>query len=101
MLVDGLLERTAQRQPDAEALVCDGRRLTYAQLDAAVNHVAAGFSQLGVARGDRVAIYLENGVEAVLSILGALRAGAIFVPVNPTTKGQKLGICCGTAAQRC
>jgi long-chain acyl-CoA synthetase len=91
LLVDGLLERTAHRRPDAEALVSNGRRLTYAQLDAAVNQVATGFRQLGVARGDRVAIYLENGVEAVLSILGALRAGATFVPINPTTKGQKLG----------
>ena len=38
-----------------------------------------------------MAVHLENGIEAVLSILGALRAGAVFVPINPTTKGSKLG----------
>jgi long-chain acyl-CoA synthetase len=91
LLVDRLLERAAARTPDAEALVCAGQRLTYAQLEAEVRRVAAGFAALGVRRGDRVAIHLENGIEAVLSILGALRAGAVFVPINPTTKGEKLG----------
>jgi amino acid adenylation domain-containing protein len=91
LLVDLLLRRAAQASPDAEALVSGGRRLTYAQLDSATDTVAAGFQSLGVVRGDRVAVHLENGVEAVLSIMGALRAGAAFVPINPTTKGAKLG----------
>jgi long-chain acyl-CoA synthetase len=91
LLVDDLLHQAACRRPDSEALVSGGRRLTYGELDAAAGRVAVGFRSLGVARGDRVAIYLENGVEAVLAILGALRAGAAFVPINPTTKGQKLG----------
>jgi long-chain acyl-CoA synthetase len=91
LLVDQLLHRAAERCPDSEALVSGGHRLSYAQLDIATARVAAGFRSLGVARGDRVAIHLENGVEAVLSIMGALRAGAAFVPINPTTKGQKLG----------
>ena len=91
MLVDRFLAEAAATWPDSEALVSGGRRLTYSQLDAAANRVASGFRSLGVARHDRVAIHLENGVEAVVSILGALRAGAAFVPINPTTKGQKLG----------
>ena len=91
MLVDRLLERAAARTPDAEALVCAGQRLSYAQLEAEVRRVAAGFAALGVRRGDRVAIHLDNGTDAVLSIFGALRAGAVFVPINPTTKGEKLG----------
>jgi long-chain acyl-CoA synthetase len=91
LLVDRLLERAAARTPDAEALVCAGQRLSYAQLEAEVCRVAAGFAALGVRRGDRVAIHLENSTDAVLSILGALRAGAVFVPINPTTKGEKLG----------
>ena len=90
MLVDRLLAEAAAKWPDSEALVSGGRRLTYSQLDTAANRVASGFRSLGVGRHDRVAIHLENGVEAVVSILGALRAGAAFVPINPTTKGQKL-----------
>ncbi|HYX68568.1 MAG TPA: AMP-binding protein, partial [Terriglobales bacterium] len=42
-------------------------------------------------RGARVAIYLENGVEAALAIFAALKAGAVFLLVNPTTKPEKLG----------
>ncbi len=91
MLVDGLLQRAAQARPESEALASGGHGLSYAQLENATSRVAAGFRSLGVARGDRVAIQLENGVEAVLSIMGALRAGAAFVPINPTTKGEKLG----------
>ena len=91
MLVDGLLQRAAQANPESEALASGGHRLSYAQLENATSRVAAGFRSLGVSRGDRVAIHLENGVEAVLSIMGALRAGAAFVPINPTTKGEKLG----------
>jgi long-chain acyl-CoA synthetase len=91
LLVDRLLRHTAERSPDAGALACGSQRLTYADLEMAATRVASGFRSLGVARGDRVAIHLENSVDAVLSILGALRAGAAFVPVNPTTKGEKLG----------
>ena len=88
----GSSDAAAERAPDAEALVCGGRRLTLrAARRARPIGVAAGLRSLGVRRGDRVAIHLENSVEAVLSILGALRAGAAFVPINPTTKGEKLG----------
>jgi amino acid adenylation domain-containing protein len=90
LLVDHLLRTTAERTPAAQALVCGSTRLTYAELDEATDRVASGLRGLGVARGDRVLIYLENGVEAVLSILGALRAGAVFVPINATTKAEKL-----------
>ena len=90
MLVDRLLDRAATRTPDAEALVSGGERLTYAQLDGEARRLAAGFAALGVTRGDRVAIHLENGTDAVVSIFAALRAGAVIVPINPTTKAEKL-----------
>lgn len=90
MQVDQLLTRTAERTPVSEALVSGGRRLTFAELDDAARRVASGLQCLGVKRGDRVAMHLENGVEAVLAIVGALRAGAVFVSINPTTKSEKL-----------
>ena len=90
MLVDRLLSLAAERTPEAEALVCAGQRLSYGELDAAAMRVAGGLRALGVHRGDRVAIYLENSIEAVASIFGAMRAGASFVPINPTTKCDKL-----------
>jgi long-chain acyl-CoA synthetase len=90
LLVDGLLEAAAARFPDREALVCAGRRLTFAALDDSVNRWAAGLQRLGVVRGDRVAIHLENSIDAVVAIYGTLRAGAVIVPINPTTKSEKL-----------
>lgn len=100
MLVDTFLAEAAQQFPDKVGLVSGQRRVTYRQLDEAANAVAAGLRALGVLPGDRIVIHLENGVEAVLSIFGALRADAVFVPVNPTVKAEKLAYVvnnCGAA----
>ncbi|HXG46707.1 MAG TPA: AMP-binding protein, partial [Methylomirabilota bacterium] len=54
------------------------------------NRLAQALVARGVRRGDRVAIYLPNAVEAVVAIFAALKADAVFVPVNRTTKAEKL-----------
>ena len=90
VLVQDFLELSAARLPDKVALVCDGRRLTYAEIDSAANRLARAMVGLGVRRGDRVAIHLPNSVEAVVSIFAILKAGAAFVVINPTTKRDKL-----------
>jgi long-chain acyl-CoA synthetase len=89
--LDADLRRAAAAAPDKEALVAGDRRLTFARLDAAADALAARLHALGVERGDRVAVLLPNGVEAAVAIYGALRAGAAFVPLNPTIKADKLG----------
>ncbi|MDO8184244.1 AMP-binding protein [Conexibacter sp. JD483] len=88
--LDDDLRDVAQRDPEREALVVGDRRLTYAQLDREVDRFAAALQQLGVARGERVAIVLPNGAEAAVAIYGVLRAGAAFTPLNPTIKADKL-----------
>ena len=90
LLVDGFLEATASRSPDDPALVCGASRLTFAELECGVGRVAAGLARLGVRRGDRVIMHLENNVDAVMAVYGSLRAGAVIVPVNPTIKSEKL-----------
>jgi acyl-CoA synthetase (AMP-forming)/AMP-acid ligase II len=67
-----------------------GAGLTYAALDGHANALALALAAAGVRRGDRVAIYLENSVEAVVALFAALKAGAVFVVINPTTKADKL-----------
>jgi long-chain acyl-CoA synthetase len=84
------LRAAAVRDPDRVALVSTGRRVTYGELDRLVDGAAAGLRELGVERGDRVAIVLPNGVEAAIAIYGVLRAGAAFSPLNPTIKHEKL-----------
>jgi amino acid adenylation domain-containing protein len=90
MLVQDTLYQNALRIPDKVALICDGQRLTYADVDAMTNRLANALIEHGVQRGDRVAIYLNNSVEAVAGIFATLKAGGVFVVVNHTTKRDKL-----------
>lgn len=89
-LVRDFLEYSADRLPHKTALICDGRRLRYADLEDLANRLAHALVDLGVKRGDRVAIFLHNSVESVVGIFGILKAGATFVVINPTTKQDKL-----------
>lgn len=89
--LDEDLRAAAARAPEREAVVAGERRMTYGELDAAASALAARLRELGVARGDRVALVLPNGVEAAIAIYGVLRAGGAFTPLNPTIKGDKLG----------
>lgn len=95
MLVAEFLEHSARRRPDKTALVCGARRLTYAELDAQANGIAGVLLEAGVRRGDRVAVYLDNSVEAVVALFAVLKAGGVFVIVNPTTKPDKLAYIVG------
>jgi amino acid adenylation domain-containing protein len=88
--IERFLEDSARRLPDKVALVCGDRRLTYLEVDRSANRFARGLIDAGVRRGDRVAIFLDNSVEAVLGIFATLKAGAVFVVINPTTKADKL-----------
>jgi long-chain acyl-CoA synthetase len=89
-LVHHLLEASAERFGNREALTGDGRRITYAELDREAACVAAALVTAGVERGDRVVVFMDNSVETVASVFGALKAGAVFSIVNPTTKRDKL-----------
>ncbi len=89
-LVQEFLENSARLRPNHPALICDRRRLTYAEIDRMANRLAATLIDLGVRSGDRVVIQLPNSVECVVSIFAALKAGAAFVVVHPGVKRHKL-----------
>ena len=90
MLVQNFLERTARRLPGKTALVCGRQRLTYADVEAQANRLANALRAAGVRRGDRVAIVLGNRIETVVAIFAALKAGAVFVVLPPTTRDERL-----------
>lgn len=90
MQLEEFLEVSVDRFPDKDALVTETQRLTYRVLEEQANRLAHSLMELGVQRGDRVAIYLENSVEAVLSIFATLKAGGVFLVVNSSTKVDKL-----------
>jgi amino acid adenylation domain-containing protein len=91
------LALTAARVPERTAIVAGERRLTYRELHETSSCVARGLIALGVERGDRVAIQLENCVEAVVAIYAVLKAGAAILMVNPSTKAQKLSYILGNS----
>jgi acyl-CoA ligase (AMP-forming) (exosortase A-associated) len=88
--LETFLEQSAARQPGKTALVCGRERYTYAEIETDSNRLAHGLIAAGLERGDRVAICLENSAECVVSIFAALKAGGVFMPINPTTKADKL-----------
>jgi long-chain acyl-CoA synthetase len=89
-LVHHFLEHSAKRFPDKTALVCGEERLTYGQVNAQANRLARHLIASGLRRQDRVAIFLDTSLEAVISVFGALKAGGIFVMLSPTMKAKKL-----------
>lgn len=90
MRVEEFLRRSAARTPGKIALVAGGQRLSFKELDVASDRLAATFVARGVRRGDRVAVFMDNCAEAVVAIFAALKAGAVFSPVNASTKADKL-----------
>lgn len=90
MQVEEFLECSAARFPDKLALIAGSRRVTYRDLDCQANRLAYSLVELGVRRGDRVAIWMDNSVEAVVALFASLKAGGVFVLLNPTTKTDKL-----------
>ncbi|MCM6772590.1 amino acid adenylation domain-containing protein [Nocardia sp. CDC159] len=74
--------RQARRTPDAVAVVST-RTLSYGELDAESDALAAVLRSRGVRRGDRVAVLLERGPELLVAIFAALKCGAAYVPIDP------------------
>ena len=90
MLLHQLFEHSVKQAPDKVALVFEGTSHTYADIDRKATQLAAVLQQRGVQPGDRVATFLDNSVEAVVGIYAALKCGAVFMPINPLTKRDKL-----------
>ncbi|WP_207943232.1 AMP-binding protein [Actinomadura sp. KC345] len=74
---------SAGRTPDREALVTGSTRMTYRELDAAVNRTAAALATTGLTSGDRLVLMAANSAEFVVAFYAAAKLGAIIVPVNP------------------
>jgi amino acid adenylation domain-containing protein len=90
MRVEQFLKNSARRFGDKVALVAGGARFTYRDLDRASDRLAAALAEHGIARGERVIVFMDNCREAVIAIFAALKAGAVFSPINPSTKAEKL-----------
>ena len=91
------LEETVTKYPETEALVATWRneRYTYREFHDIYRRAAKGFMKLGVAKGDRVAIWATNYPEWVITQFATAMIGAILVTVNPAYRSHELDYCIG------
>src|SRR6266508_2176927 len=82
-LLQHLLTESAQRLPEKAAVQFQGEKLTYRQLERCTNQVARTLQAAGVQRGDRIGIYLHKSLSSIISVFGVLKAGAVYVPLDP------------------
>lgn len=90
LLIHRLIEAQAVRQPDAPALVAGARRLSYGELNRRANQIAHGLRRRGVTPGALVGLCLDRCAEMVVGLLGVLKAGAAYVPVDPAQAAVRL-----------
>ena len=90
-LLPDLIRLSAERFPDLPAITHGKETVHYSELHDAVADFAGGLMNLGLQRGERVAIYLEKRFETVIASFGAPAAGGVFVPLNPLLKPEQIG----------
>lgn len=94
------VETHAARTPDREAVRGDAHSLSYGQLWALSGRLAAHLHAAGIGRGARVGMLLPKSPECVVAMLGVLRAGATYVPVDPRAPSARQAYVLGNAAVR-
>ena len=89
MLLQQGVTAQAEARPEATALVFKGTRLTYGALEEASNRLARALKEAGCRRGDRVGLLMPKSLEAIVAMLGALKADAIYVPMDPASPAAR------------
>ncbi|GAB04721.1 AMP-binding protein [Gordonia amarae] len=84
------LRHWARERPSATAINFYGRLIDYAEYDEASDRFAGWLDSVGVVAGDRVGVHLGNCPQVHIAMLGILKAGAVYVPINPMFKGHEL-----------
>ena len=89
--VHTVVEAQAKRTPDAVAVECGKAQLTYAELDQQTNQFARYLQKAGLEPGQRVGILMDRCVELYVALLGILKTGAVYVPIDPMWPDQRIG----------
>ena len=100
-LIPQTIDNTADRMPEQEAVRCLGKSLTYGELVQRSGSVALVLKEQGVKRGDRVGLFMNKSLEAVISLYGIMKAGATFVPLDPLAPPARLSLVIKDCGIRC
>lgn len=85
-----LLKQNAEKFPEKEAITFESKRFTYSQFNERVNRLANGIIDLGIKKGDKVAILFQNSNQLVESYFAIVKAGGIVVPLNSRLSTREL-----------
>ncbi len=85
-----LLTNTARTNPDSTCVYFEGKKMSYSKVDEASSKFAAVLTNMGLSKGDRVAIVLPNTPQFLISYFGILKAGGVVVPCNPIYTPKEL-----------
>jgi amino acid adenylation domain-containing protein len=85
-----VFEASVAKTPDAIAVSFQGKSLTYKELNRRANRVAHRLQHLGISDGTKVGLSIERSFELVIGILGILKAGGVYVPLDPTYPRERL-----------
>ena len=97
-LVHALVEAHAARAPEGVAVACGSDRLTYGELNARANQLAHHLRSLGVGPEVLVGLCVEPSLEMVIGVLGILKAGGVYVPLDPSYPAERLSFLLEDAA---
>ena len=100
-LLHELFETMADGCPGHTAVECDGQRLTYGELEKRANRVAHALRARGIGREDRVAVFLPRSESLYIAILGALKAGAAYIPLGSETPLERIRFILNDSEAKC
>lgn len=95
-LIHQMFETQAEQIPERTAVVCGEQQINYQQLDQRANLVARQLQQQGVLSGDFVGLHVNRSIDAIVGIIGILKAGAAFVPLDPSWPIERLKVVAAT-----
>lgn len=99
-ILQQLLTRSAAQHPEKMAAWARGRSLTYRELDQRSTQLAHLLRQRGVEKGDRVGLFFPKCVESLVCMFGVLKAGGVYVPLDPQAPADRVGYIIGNCGIR-
>ena len=90
-----LFEEQVVRVPDHTAVICEKNQLSFEELNSRANRLAENLLALGVVIGDYIAVVAEKSAELIVSIIGIMKAGGVYVPIDPSSPQERINYILG------